>query len=433
MAQPVDPFARAHTRRGFLGLAGSVALAGLATAACGSDTGRGSSGTSSSSGALQQWYHQYGEAGVEQAVQSYAAAYKTAQVQVGWKIGDYDSLIATALENSAEPDIFEDQVKIDWVRADQVVTLDDIIAPVKDDFTPSVLAGHTVAGHVYGIPQAVDTQVLFYRKSLLQQAGVQPPSTVAELVSAAQALTRNGMKGLFVGNDGGVGVLAGPLLWSVGLDYLHEDASGNYTVGFDDPRAATAMNTLHQLNSNGSLLLGAPADWSDPSAFTQGLTAMQWTGLWNIPSIKAKFGDDFGVLPFPKFDNSGAESVPVGAYGSMINAKSRHIDEAKAFIKWLWIDQTADQLRFDTAFGFHIPSRKSLIPKATNLTTGPAADAVRYVQQSGHLVGGPVWTDAMNTALSDSLTDIAKNGGDPSGPMHTAVSGVQAQLKQLFG
>jgi multiple sugar transport system substrate-binding protein len=382
---------------------------------------------------LQQWYHQYGEAGVEDAVKRYAAAYQAAQVQVGWKIGDYASLVTTALENSPVPDVFESQVKIDWVRANQVVALDDIIAPVKDDFTPSVLAGHTVGGHVYGIPQAVDTQVLFYRKSLLQQAGVTPPSTVAELVDAAQKLTRNGVKGLFVGNDGGVGVLGGPLLWSVGLDYLHEDSSGKYTPGFDDPRAATAVAALHTLNTNGSLLLGAPADWSDPSAFTQELCAMQWTGLWNVPSIKQKFGDDFGVLPFPKFDDSGAVSVPVGAFGSMINAKSKHVDDAKAYIKWLWIDQTADQIQFDTAFGFHIPSRTSLIPQATNLRTGPAADAVRYVQESGHLVGGPVWTDAMNTGLSDALSTVAKNGGDPSGPLRTAVGTVNTQLKQLFG
>jgi multiple sugar transport system substrate-binding protein len=173
-------------------MAGTVALAGLAAAACGSNTGRGGSG-SGSAAALQQWYHQYGEDGVEDAVKRYAAAYKQAQVQVGWKIGDYDSLITTALENSAVPDVFESQVKIDWVRANQVVALDDIIGPVKDDFTPSVLAGHTVAGKVYGIPQAVDTQVLFYRKSLLQQAGVQPPATVAELIVAAQKLTTGGV------------------------------------------------------------------------------------------------------------------------------------------------------------------------------------------------------------------------------------------------
>jgi multiple sugar transport system substrate-binding protein len=58
---------------------------------------------------------------------------------------------------------------------------------------------------------------------------------------------------------------------------------------------------------------------------------------------------------------------------------------------------------------------------------------VKFVQESGHLVGGPVWTDAMNTALSDALTDVAKNGGDPSGPMRTAVAGVNKQLQQVFG
>jgi multiple sugar transport system substrate-binding protein len=125
--------------------------------------------------------------------------------------------------------------------------------------------------------------------------------------------------------------------------------------------------------------------------------------------------------------------VPVGAFGSAVNARSKHVADAKAFVKWLWIDQTADQLDFDTHYGFHIPSRKSLIPKATNLRTGPAADAVGFVQNHGHLVGGPVWTDAMNTTLSDALTTVAKNGGDASGPLRGAVSGVRAQLKQLFG
>jgi multiple sugar transport system substrate-binding protein len=333
--------ARTHSRRNFLGMAGLTAV-GLAAAACGSDTGRGgSSGGAAGGNGLQQWYHQYGEDGVEAAVKRYAAAYQTVPVDVQWKIGDYDSLLDTALERSAVPDVFEAQPKINQVQAKQIVDITDLVAPVQDDFTPSVLAGHTIEGKIYGIPQAVDTQVLFYRKSLLQQAGVQPPTTVAELISAAQATTRNGVKGLFAGNDGGVGVLAGPLLWSVGLDYLRENG-GKYTVGFDDPRAATAVNTLHTLNSNGSLLLGAPADWSDPSAFTQELAAMQWTGLWNIPLVKAKFGDDFGVLAFPKFDASGADSVPVGAFGAMVNARSAHVDEAKAYIKWLWIDQTAD-------------------------------------------------------------------------------------------
>ena len=67
------------------------------------------------------------------------------------------------------------------------------------------------------------------------------------------------------------------------------------------------------------------------------------------------------------------------------------------------------------------------------LKTGVGAQAAGYVQRFGHLVGGPVWTSAMNTAFSDALTTIAKNGGDPSGPLDTAVAAVRTQLKQIFG
>jgi multiple sugar transport system substrate-binding protein len=426
-----------RSRRGFLSLAGMAALG--AAAACGSNTGRqGSPPPSTAYSAptgppkpeLSQWYHAYGEDGVQDAVKRYAAAYDKAKVTVGWNPGDYDSKIVTALQNSAVPDVFEAQVKIDWVRQNQVVALDDVVGPVKGDFSPSVLAAQTVEGKVYGIPQATDTQVLFYRKSLLQAAGVQPPQTVDELIDAASKLTKDGVKGLFAGNDGGVGVLTGPLLWSAGLDFLGKD---NRSVGFDDPRAATAFGKLRTLNTNNSLLLGAPSDWSDPAAFTDGLAAMQWTGLWNMPKIQAALKDDFGVLRFPKLDGNGAPSVPVGAYGAMINAKSPNVSAAKDFVKWLWIGQTADQLEFATKFGFHVPARTSLIDQAANLKAGPAADVARFVKESSHLVGGPVWTAQSNTALSDAVAKIAKEGADPADETRKAVETAKAELKRLFG
>ncbi|MBB4688079.1 ABC transporter substrate-binding protein [Amycolatopsis jiangsuensis] len=430
-----------RNRRAFLSLAGTAAVG--AVAACGSNTGRPGDpppSTAKSAGAapstaaarvdLQQWYHAYGEEGVQEAVKNYAASYPGAEVKVQWNPGDYDSKIVTALQNSAVPDVFEAQVKIDWVRQGQVVALDDLVAPVKNDFSPAVLAAQTVEGKVYGIPQATDTQVLFYRKSLLQAAGVRPPQTVDELIDAAGKLTKDGVKGLFAGNDGGVGTLTGPLMWSAGLDYLKND---NREVGFDDPRAATAFGKLHTLNSNGSLLLGAPADWSDPSAFIDGLCAMQWTGLWNVPKVRDALNDDFAVLPFPKLDDSGAPSVPVGAYGAMVNAKSAHVKEAKAFVKWLWIDQTKDQLEFATRYGFHVPARQSLIDKADTLRSGPAADVVGLLKDHSHLVGGPVWTQAANTALSDAVAKIAKEGADPAAQTKAAVTVAQNELKRLFG
>jgi multiple sugar transport system substrate-binding protein len=160
---------------------------------------------------------------------------------------------------------------------------------------------------------------------------------------------------------------------------------------------------------------------------------MQWSGLWALPQVQKELGDDFGVLPFPKLDGSGAPSVPVGAYGAMVNAKSAHVVEAKAFVKWLWIDQTQDQLEFATKFGFHVPARQSLIGRADSLKSGPAADAARFVQENGHLVGGPVWTQQSNTALSDAVAKIAKEGADPVAQTKAAVEVARAELKRLFG
>jgi len=419
------PLGRRSVLRGVAG----IAAAGAFTAACGSNTGRGSSGDGSTP-ALHQWYHQYGEAGVEQAVKRYAKAYTKADVEVTWVPGDYDTKLATALLGSNGPDVFEQAVaKVDQVKAGQLVDLSDQIAGAKDDFVTATLDSQTVDGKIYGIPQSIDMQLMFYRKSLLSAAGVTPPSTIDELVDAAKKLTTKKVKGLFLGNDGGASVLGATPLWSVGLSFLSDDQR---KVGFDDPAAATVLGKLRTLYTSGSLLLGAPADWSDPSAFTQGLTAMQWSGLWAIPTVQQALGSDFGVIAWPKGSASGALSVPIGAFASTVSAKSPHVSAAKDFAKWLWVDQTADQLDFDQSYGFHIPARKSLAAKATKLKTGAAADAVKLVQDYGKVQSTPGWTAKMGTAFSDAMNNIIRKGTNPESALRGAISTVNAELATLY-
>ncbi|GAA2996213.1 ABC transporter substrate-binding protein [Actinokineospora diospyrosa] len=404
-------------RRSFFVVAGLLGLA-----ACGSNTGRGGS----TDGTLRHWYHAYGEDGVQDAVRRYAAAYPGAKVEVQWNPGDYDSKIVTALQTSAVPDVFEAQVKVDWVRQKQVVPLDDVLGDTRDDFVRALLESQTVDGHLYGIPQAIDTQVLYYRRSLLEKAGVTPPRSVDELVDAAKRLTAGGVKGLFAGNDGGVGVLTAPLLWSAGLDFLSQDGKA---PGFDDPRAATVFGKLRELNP--SLLLGAPADWSDPGAFVDGLAAMQWTGLWNLPKILAAHGDDVGVLPFPRLDASGAESVPVGAYSAMVNARSADVAAAKAYVKWLWVEKTDYQTEFATAFGAHLPARTSLAAQAGPLRDGPGKQIVEFVTRGGRIASPARWSARANTALSDAVSRIARQGAEPVGELRAALEVARDEIARL--
>jgi multiple sugar transport system substrate-binding protein len=403
--------------------AGAAVLGGLA--GCGSNTGRGSgSGTT-----IRQWYHEYGEAGVLQAVKRYAKAYKKADVEVQWTPGDYDSKLASGLLSSSGPDVFEAQPKADQVKGGQLADLSDVIAGARDDFAPGILQSATIDGKVYDIPQAIDMQLLFYRKSLLAAAKVDVPTTLDELATAAKKLTTRKVKGLFLGNDGGASVL-GPLpLWSVGQDFLSSDSK---KAGFDAATAAPALAKLRQIYTSGSLLLGAPADWSDPSAFIQGLTAMQWSGLWAIPAVQKALGDDFGVAAWPALSSAtGKQSVPIGAYCSCVNAKSKRAGASKAYVKWLWIDQTADQLDFNQSYGFHIPPRKSIAARATKLKSGAAADAVRFVQEIGKPASPPAWTAAMGTAWQDGLNKVIRSGADPAATLKDTVSTVDAELARL--
>lgn len=422
MASPLHP-----TRRTALGLTGA-ALAGTFLTACGGNTGRPDSEDGGGGGKLsiKQWYHQYGEAGTEKAVKAYAKDYPDASVQVTWIPGDYDKKAASSLLTNTGPDVFEygNGPTIDMIVGKQVADLSDLPGDARSDFTPSLLERMTHKGKLYGIPQVVDMQLLVYRKSMLQDAGVTPPKTVDELVTAAKKLTKDNVKGLFLGNDGGAGVIGGPSLWASGHDYLKDEQPD-----FDNDAVADTLAKFASLFESGNLLLGAPSDWSEPGAFVQGLTAMQWTGLWALPEIEEKLGDDFGVLPFPT--NGGDPSVPVGAYSAAVSAKAKDVDAAKKFVQWLWVDQTEKQLEWATKFGFHIPARKSLVAKAKTLESGPAKDAAEFVQKYGHPQTPLLWPTTSASAFTDAVDKIVRSGADPKKQLASVAKTVTRDLKRF--
>ncbi len=416
-------------RRDLLKRAGGLAALAAFTAACGGNTGRPSTGGGSGGAKvnLSQWYHQYGEAGTQQAAAKYAKAYTDANIAVQWTPGDYASKLSSGLLSGKGPDVFESQLNIGMVKSNQVVPLDDIIADVKSDFSEGDLATNTIDGKVYGIRMIVDPQVIYYRKSMLDKAGIKPPETVDDLIAAAKELTTNKVKGIFVGNDGG-NALGGPALFSSGGSYLTDDKK----PGFTNDRAAKALGKLHQMYADKSVLLGAPTDWWDPGAINQGLVAMQWIGMWAVPGMQKALGDDLGVFAFPALDAQSKPAVYSGGWTQFVSAKSANVDAAKKFVKWLWIDQAEFQEDWSLNYGFHIPPRKSLAAKAAKLQSGVAAETVKLTTDYGH-TDNPSWTPKMGTAFADLLTNVIKKGADPSAEITKAEKTVNAELSRLFG
>lgn len=420
---------------GAAGLAAGPILSACSGGSSGLSGGSSSGGGSGSKPPLNVWYHQYGEAGTQQAVERYAKEYDKAAVNVQWTPGDYTSKLNSGLLSTSGPDVFESTPNIDQVRSGQIVPLDDIIADVKSDYTEADIKSSTVDGKIYMIKMVDDMGVLYYRKSVLAKAGIQPPTTIDELIAASKALNTKEQKGLFIGNDAGVtpafggGSLLGQILWSVGSDYLTADNK----PGFTSPEAKQSFAKMQELFNSKSILLGSPTDWWDPSSFTQGLAAMQWCGLWAMPGIQKAVGDDFGVVPWPAFSKTvGKPSTFAGGWGAMVSAKAKNVDAAKAYIKWLWIENLKNQEDFNLSYGFHVPPRKSLAAKASKLQAGPAADALKIFNDYA-VAANPAWTPKMNSAYADAATAIVRKGANIDSSIATAEKAVNAELKRLFG
>ena len=436
----------ALTRRTLLTLGGGLA-ATTALAACGSNTGRTAAPSASPAGtpaatpsgtpdpdagrpALSQWYHKYGEDGVEAAVKKWAAEYPGAEVNVNWVLADYEKTLAAALLTPTAPDVFEyaNGPTLDMINAGQVADLTDTIGSSRGDFTPSVLDRLTYQDKVWAVPQTVDMQLLYYRKDLLEAKNLTAPTTLEQLTHVATTLAEGGdIGGFFAGNDGGIGVLGLLLMWAAGADEMNE-ARTEAAFNTGDFHAGIAQ--FKQLFDSPGMVKSASADWSDASPFINGEAALQWGGMWDLPKVIAAHGENFGVLPFPAIGGSGRQVVPFGAFSACVSAKSANVTAAKNFVKWLWIDAEDKQVEFSDAFGTHIPAKPKLFGQAKQVAEGPGADAAKFVTDHGRS-NALFWTPASGEAYSTALSNVVKNGADAATEFGAAAEKVTAELARV--
>ena len=387
---------------------------------------------------LNQWYHEYGQAGTLQAVQRYAAQYTKQNPHVAINIqwipdSTYATKLFTALAGSSPPDIYEYyQTTIPMVKNKFCTPLDDILpSSMWSQFFSYDKAFTTYNGKTYAVKFLDDCWLIFYRTSMLKRAGVStsPPTDFNDLVDRAQKLTTGNVKGLFIGNDG-VGRLNPMIVESNGVNLV----TGN-RISFATQDAASALQGLHRLNQSNVLLKGYPVNADLFGAFTAGATAMILTGFWNYPQIKDAIGDDFGVWAWPKFSSAGQPRVGAGGWAQYISGHSQHIAEAKAYVKWLWLDNTSDQMNFNTAFGYHVPPRRSAAASASILKSGVAKDVVDLLHKYGYISGteSSVWDTNVATAWSDAVTGVVVQGQPALSTLQSAQAQAQKEVQSELG
>jgi multiple sugar transport system substrate-binding protein len=171
---------------------------------------------------------------------------------------------------------------------------------------PSIVAAGSYQGQTYGIAPGVNGLALFYNKDMFTAAGLKPPTTWDELTSDAKALTkgsRYGMAFSAVGTEEGSFQFE-PFFWTGGADLKN----------LDSPQAVAALTLWKTLVQQGSasksVVTWTQADINDQ--FAAGNVAMMVNGPWQLPTLNAKTGLNFGIVPIPVPSAAAKPVTPLG-------------------------------------------------------------------------------------------------------------------------
>jgi multiple sugar transport system substrate-binding protein len=218
-----------------------------------------------------------------------------------------------------------------------------------EGFVPALQALGNYEGKDYAVPSLNNTVALYFHKALLEAAGLEPPTTWAELKDGAKKLTQGDTYGfVFPGINNEQGTFhTSPFIWSNG---------GNFET-LNSAENVEALTYLRGLVEDGavskSVVTFAIPDARDQ--FVSGRAAMMVGGSWLLPQLDEHPDLNYGVVPVPVPEGK-TRGVPTGGELWVISATANKAN-AKAFLECV----SAPDLMLTYALDRNnVPSREGL-------------------------------------------------------------------------
>lgn len=292
------------------------------------------------------------------------------------------------------------------------------------DFQDGPVAATTIDGDVVGVPIITEREVLYYRKDLLEAAGLEVPTTLKELETAAAAVSK--------ANPGTAGFVArtakaaavtqfSSFLYSFGGDF--QNAKGKSTLATDEAKEAYAYYG-GLINKYGPENVSTDMSWPEAMAiFTQGGAAFYTEAdslyLNATDPAKSKVSDSVGFAAFPAGpDGSKPYNIPSWALG--VNSESPSQDLSWEFIEWATSKERTLALQQAGVPGprasvWEDPSGIANYPTdlaeaiLANAKTGVGHDRplVKNVGEAREIVGAPI-VEAITGGDADAAADDAQ-------------------------
>ena len=405
------------------------------------------------SGEITFW-HSFTQGARMEAIQAAAEQFMADNPNVKINIetmawGDFNTKWNAGITTGDLPDISTAQNTgevVEMLNAGVLAPMDSTVDAIgRDLFSANALADMSVDGVTYGIPYYSHAQVMWYRTDLLEEAGLEVPTTWDELYEAAVALT-NPDEGVY-----GCAVSCSPndLLCTRYLNYyvrsgggslLNEDLTANLTSDL----AIEGINywvNMYKTCSPAETINYTVNDHA--TLYYQGTTAFDFNSGFQISGVESNRPDLLEYVscaPLPKMNeddpyySAEATHIPLVTW-----ANTQYPEICQAFIEYLY--QEDNYLNFLAAVPVGmLPSIKGIEENETYLSNpivqqfSEEAAIITEAVNEGTAIGferGPSAQAGLLTSqgvIEEMFQDIITNGTD----VETAAQAAEEELNEIF-
>ncbi|MEI5009924.1 extracellular solute-binding protein [Streptomyces sp. NPDC087659] len=356
-------------RRGIAATALVASLALTATACGGDDAEGGKSSSGKLSGTVTWW--DTSTVGSEDKVfkklaEGFTKLHPDVKINyVNVPFGEAQNKFKNAAQSgSGAPDVIRSEVAWTPEFADlgYLAPLDGTSALKEDkDFLPQAAASTKYNDKTYAVPQVIDSMGIFYNKKIFEAAGVQPPSSIAELKTVSKTIKdKTGKTGLYLRGDDAYWFLS--FLYGEGGNLVDAEKK---QITVDNPAGVKAMKVVKDLVDSGAAKTDATDGWNNmQTAFKEGKVAMMINGPWAVTDTYAgkEFKDksNLGIVPVPA--GSDGQGAPQGGHNLAVYAGSKNLEASYAFVEYMTSVESQTTVAKELSL---LPTRTSVYDKPT--------------------------------------------------------------------
>jgi len=267
----------------------------------------------------------------------------------------------TALAGGAGPDLVGTpgpSFVYELAAAGQLLPMDDFVDTLGWDeiIAPWALSLGKVDDKLYSIPDELETLVLYYNKTLFEEKGWEPPSTIDEMTALAETIAADDIipfshsnsewrpaNEWFVGEF--LNHIAGP-------DKVYQALVGE--LSWDHPDFIASIELLNDYQQNGYFLGGLEFYYTGTfdeslTMLAQGEAAMNIEGTWRAQALIDTYftedngGNEWDWVPMPSTTGDGIFDLGMGQTWS-INKNSETPEAAAEFLTHLYSPETQAKL-----------------------------------------------------------------------------------------